>query len=95
MHRAVTDQIARKSLRLSPRSKVEHTDGKRTSALGSDCGYIEWSFNGLVAVVHTSSDQLRSVGSGGECQNFRFLWGSAHAALIFNRDWACCYSLLP
>lgn len=51
MKSAVTNQIAQKSLRLSPRSQIEYTNGQRTSAIGADCNYIDWCFPGLVEVV--------------------------------------------
>lgn len=51
MKAAVTDQIAKKSLRLSPKSQVEYTNGQRTSAIGANCNYIDWCFPGLVEVV--------------------------------------------
>lgn len=51
MKSAVTNLIAQKSLRLSPKSQVEYTNGQRTSAIGADCSYIDWCFPGLVDVV--------------------------------------------
>jgi hypothetical protein len=51
MKSAVTDQIARKSLRLSPRSHVCYTHGQRTSAIGADCGYIDQCFPYLVQII--------------------------------------------
>lgn len=51
MKTALTDQLARKSLRLSPKSEIEYTIGQRISALGSDCSYIEWSFPDIVNVI--------------------------------------------
>lgn len=51
MKSAVTDQIARKSFRLSPRSQVESTHGQQTSAIGADCGYIDQCFPYLVQII--------------------------------------------
>lgn len=48
---ALTNQLAQKSLRLSAKAQIEYTNGQRTSSLGSDCSYIEWSFPDLVNVV--------------------------------------------
>lgn len=51
MKTAVTDQIAEKSLRLSPISLVQCTNGQRTSAIGADCNYVQRCFFGLVQVI--------------------------------------------
>ncbi|KAJ9090797.1 hypothetical protein QFC20_007824 [Naganishia adeliensis] len=51
MKSAATDQIARKSFRLSPRSQVESTHGQQTSAIGADCGYIDQCFPYLVQII--------------------------------------------
>lgn len=51
MKSALTNQLAQKSLRLSPKAQIEHPNGQRTSALGSDCSYIEWGFPDFVNVI--------------------------------------------
>lgn len=51
MKTAVTTQIAQKSLRFSPKSQVDYTNGQRTSAIGADCSYIEQCFSGFVQIV--------------------------------------------
>jgi ABC-type multidrug transport system fused ATPase/permease subunit len=51
MKSAVTDQIARKSFRLSPKSQVECTHGQQTSAIGADCGYVDQCFPYLVQII--------------------------------------------
>lgn len=51
MKSAVTNQIAQKSLRLSPKSQVDYTNGQKTSAIGADCSDIDWCFKALVQLV--------------------------------------------
>ncbi|KAJ9097159.1 hypothetical protein QFC21_004828 [Naganishia friedmannii] len=43
--------IARKSLRLSPGSRIEFTNGKQITAITADSGYVEWSFPLIVEVL--------------------------------------------
>ena len=45
------NQLAQKSMRLSPRAQIQYTNGQRTSALGADCKYIEMCFPDLVEVI--------------------------------------------
>jgi hypothetical protein len=51
MKSAVMNQLAQKSMRLSPKAQIEYTNGQRTSALGADCKYIELCFPDIVDVI--------------------------------------------
>ncbi|KAJ9110598.1 hypothetical protein QFC22_006716, partial [Naganishia vaughanmartiniae] len=51
MRNAIINQIARKSLRLSPLSRVSLTNGKQITAITADSGYVEWSFPLIVELL--------------------------------------------
>ena len=51
MRSAVMNQLAQKSMRLSPKAQIQYTSGQRTSALGVDCKYIELSFPDMVDLL--------------------------------------------
>lgn len=55
MRSALIEQIARKSLRLSPRSRIEYTNGRQITAISADASYAEWCFpiivQGVVAPI--------------------------------------------
>jgi hypothetical protein len=55
MRSALIEQIARKSLRLSPRSRIEYTNGRQITAISADASYAEWCFpiivQGIVAPI--------------------------------------------
>ena len=44
MRSALIQQIARKSLRLSPRARLEYTNGRQITAISADASYAEWCF---------------------------------------------------
>lgn len=51
MKSALMNQIARKSLRLSPKSLIEYTSGKQISAVITDASYVKRSFPAVVTAV--------------------------------------------
>jgi ATP-binding cassette subfamily C (CFTR/MRP) protein 1 len=51
MRSALIQQIARKSLRLSPRARLEYTNGRQITAISADAGYTEWCFPILVQAI--------------------------------------------
>jgi ATP-binding cassette subfamily C (CFTR/MRP) protein 1 len=51
MRSAVIDQIARKSLRLSLRSRTQHTNGKQISGVVTDSTYVESAFSPVVQAI--------------------------------------------
>ncbi|KAJ9097158.1 hypothetical protein QFC21_004827 [Naganishia friedmannii] len=51
MRSALINQIARKSLRLSPKSRIEFPNGKQITAISTDASYAEWCFPLLVQAV--------------------------------------------
>lgn len=51
MRSALIDQIARKSLRLSPKSRIEFTNGRQITAISADASYAEWCFPIIVQAL--------------------------------------------
>jgi hypothetical protein len=51
MRSACTNLISEKSLRLSPKSLVDYGRGQITSAIGTDCNYIQRSYFGMVQAI--------------------------------------------
>lgn len=51
MRSALINQIARKSLRLSPKSRIEFSNGKQITAISTDASYAEWCFPLLVQAI--------------------------------------------
>lgn len=51
MRSALIQQIARKSLRLSPRARLEYTNGRQITAISADASYAQWCFPILVQAV--------------------------------------------
>ena len=51
MRSALIQQIARKSLRLSPRARLEYPNGHQITAISADASYAEWCFPIIVQGV--------------------------------------------
>jgi ATP-binding cassette subfamily C (CFTR/MRP) protein 1 len=51
MKSAIIDQISRKSLRHSPKSRIEYTTSKQITAVSANSEYVNDSFPLLVQVI--------------------------------------------
>jgi hypothetical protein len=51
MKSAIIDQVSRKSLRYSPKSRMEYTTAKQITAISADSEYVNDSFPLLAQVI--------------------------------------------